>query len=72
MRCGAPVIASNATSLPEVVGLDDALFDPRDPQSLKAKLLQVLENPTFKEKLRSHGMQQQNFPGTKLRSIHCM
>lgn len=59
MRCGAPVIASNATSLPEVVGLDDALFDPRDPQSLKAKLLQVLENPTFKEKLRSHGMQQQ-------------
>ena len=35
MRCGAPVIASNATSLPEVVGLDDALFDPRDPQSLK-------------------------------------
>ncbi len=28
MRCGAPVVASNCTSLPEVVGLKDALFDP--------------------------------------------
>src|SRR5690554_798432 len=28
MRCGAPVIGSNTSSLPEVIGWQDALFDP--------------------------------------------
>ena len=28
MACGAPVITSNSTSLPEVIGLDEAMFDP--------------------------------------------
>lgn len=30
-----PAIASNTSSLPEVVGCDDYLFDPTDPQSIK-------------------------------------
>src|SRR5208283_3120997 len=29
MACGAPVIGANTASLPEVIGLHEALFDPR-------------------------------------------
>lgn len=58
MACGAPVIASNTSSLPEVVGLDDALFDPLNPASIAAKLQQVLTDSTFRERLVEHGMEQ--------------
>jgi glycosyltransferase involved in cell wall biosynthesis len=34
MRCGAAVVAGNATSLPEVVGEAGVLFDPEDPAAL--------------------------------------
>jgi glycosyltransferase involved in cell wall biosynthesis len=34
MRCGAAVIAGNASSLPEVVGEAGVLFDPEDPPAL--------------------------------------
>ncbi len=34
MACGAPVLASNTTSLPEVVGRPDAMFDPEDPAEM--------------------------------------
>jgi len=34
MACGAAVIASNTSSLPEVVGYQDALFDPCDDDAL--------------------------------------
>jgi glycosyltransferase involved in cell wall biosynthesis len=34
MKCGAPVIAGNASSLPEVVGGAGLLFDPEDPADL--------------------------------------
>ena len=58
MACGAPVIASNASSLPEVVGLDEALFDPLNPASIANSLQQVLEDRGFRERLISHGLQQ--------------
>lgn len=34
MACGTPVVCSNATSLPEVVGDAALLFDPRSPEAL--------------------------------------
>ncbi len=58
MACGAPVIASNASSLPEVVGLDEALFDPLNPDSIANSLQQVLEDRGFRERLVSHGLGQ--------------
>lgn len=54
MKHGAPVIASNATSIPEVVGLESALFDPFDTASISAKLLEGLSNEAFREELRTH------------------
>ncbi|WP_305464055.1 glycosyltransferase family 4 protein [Photobacterium leiognathi] len=37
MHCGAPVIASNSSSLPEVLGCDAALFDPLDDTEMSRK-----------------------------------
>ena len=58
MACGAPVIASNTSSLPEVVGWEDALFDPFDITSIASKLTQVLIDSDFRGKLIAHGLQQ--------------
>jgi glycosyltransferase involved in cell wall biosynthesis len=55
MACGAPVIASNTSSLPEVIGRADATFDPADPASIAACLCRVLENPAFRAELAAHG-----------------
>ncbi|MDD2768536.1 MAG: glycosyltransferase family 1 protein [Methylococcus sp.] len=58
MACGAPVIGANTSSLPEVIGLDEALFDPHDVKAITAKLAQVLEDDDFRAGLRAHGLQQ--------------
>jgi glycosyltransferase involved in cell wall biosynthesis len=58
MACGAPVIGSNTSSLPEVIGLADALFDPFDVASISQKLAQTLKNEHFRDSLRRHGLRQ--------------
>jgi glycosyltransferase involved in cell wall biosynthesis len=58
MQCGAPVVASSTSSLPEVVGLDEALFDPMDVQSISAKMAQALSDEGLRERLIAHGKQQ--------------
>lgn len=44
MQCGTPVIASNTTALPEVVGDAGILVDPRDTEAVSAAMLSVLQN----------------------------
>lgn len=58
MACNAPVIGSNTTSIPEVIGCEDALFDPRDLSSMASKLEQALIDDAFRERLKKHGIQQ--------------
>ena len=58
MSCGAPVIASNTTSLPEVVGCEDALFDPDSAESIAGKIEEVLTDEVFRNKLI--GLQQKH------------
>lgn len=55
MACGAPVIASNTSSLPEVVGRDDALFDPRSDARIVEKMAQALKDSAFRRDLAEHG-----------------
>lgn len=45
MARGVPVLAADATALPETVGDAGLLFDPDDPAELAAKLGGVLEHP---------------------------
>lgn len=54
MRCGAPVIAANTSSLPEVIGQEDALFDPYSEESIAAKITEVLTNDSFRKDLILH------------------
>lgn len=58
MQCGAPVVASNTSSLPEVVGLDEALFDPMDANAISKKMAQALSDEGFRQRLIAHGKQQ--------------
>jgi glycosyltransferase involved in cell wall biosynthesis len=58
MACGTPVIGSNSTSIPEVIGLDEAMFDPRRPEAIAAKMAEVLGDPAFGARLRTHGRTQ--------------
>lgn len=54
MACGAPVIGSSTTNLPEVIGLDEALFDPYDVQSIAERLRQALTDTSYLNRLREH------------------
>jgi glycosyltransferase involved in cell wall biosynthesis len=58
MACGAPVIAANASSLPEVVGNTDALFDPLDVSSITRKMVQALDDDEFRSDLARKGLEQ--------------
>lgn len=57
MSCGAPVIGSNASSLPEVIGLNEALFNPFDVEAISQKIAQVLRSDSLRARLREHGLQ---------------
>jgi glycosyltransferase involved in cell wall biosynthesis len=58
MKCGRAVIASNTSSLPEVVGKSDALFDPFDQESITKKIEQVLTDASFRKALEQHSIEQ--------------
>ncbi|GAA3957697.1 glycosyltransferase [Allohahella marinimesophila] len=58
MACGAPVIAANTSSLPEVVGLPEALFDPFDALAIASKMSEVLDGGAFRTRLIKHGLKQ--------------
>lgn len=58
MACGRAVIGSNCSSLPEVIGRSDALFNPRNDEAIAEKIQQVLLNPEFKLSLELHAVEQ--------------
>ena len=55
MACGAPVIAANNSSLPEVVGREDALFDASRDESVTDLLHKVLTHDAFRSELAEYG-----------------
>ncbi|MCJ7602528.1 MAG: glycosyltransferase family 4 protein [Desulfobulbaceae bacterium] len=52
MRCGAPVIGSNTSSIPEIIGCREALFDPHSPQDMAQKISRCLSDNAFLDKLQ--------------------
>jgi len=54
MSCGAATIGSNTTSIPEVIGREDALFDPYDAKSIAKKIEEVLSKKDFWHSLKEH------------------
>jgi glycosyltransferase involved in cell wall biosynthesis len=57
MASGAPIVASNATSIPEVVGDAGLLCDPRDVGALARAVRRVLDEPELAAQLRARGVE---------------
>lgn len=51
MKCGAPVIGANTSSIPEVIGLERALFDPHSVQAITDKMSEALTDAAFRVEL---------------------
>ncbi|WP_175763259.1 glycosyltransferase [Burkholderia ambifaria] len=58
MRCGAPVIGANTSSVPEVIGWDDALFDPKSGDAIAHQMQRGLTDDSYRQALIEHGKRQ--------------
>lgn len=58
MACGTPVITSNTTSLPEVVGNAGVLIDPWNVEELGNAMLKVISDDKLKQELKERGLKQ--------------
>ncbi len=58
MACGAPTIAADNSSLPEVMGRTDALFSLKAPDAMRDKIVEALKSDAFNRSLREHGPRQ--------------
>jgi glycosyltransferase involved in cell wall biosynthesis len=57
MACGTPVVASNVSSLPEVVGDAALLVDPYNVEELAEAMYRVLTEQELHEQLRRKGLE---------------
>ncbi|HEY9855277.1 MAG TPA: glycosyltransferase family 1 protein, partial [Stenomitos sp.] len=58
MLCGAPVVASRSSSIPEVVGTAALTFDPADTREFCQQLDRALGDAALRERMRSDGLVQ--------------
>ena len=58
MACGAAVVTSNVTSLPEVVGEAGVMVDPTDTAALGRALQHTLEDEPLRQRLRQRAVLQ--------------
>ncbi len=56
MKCGAPVITGDRTSLPEVVGDAGLMVDPFDVDALAAAINRVISDSTLRAELTAKGL----------------
>ncbi len=56
MACGTPVITSNVSSLPEVVGEAGLTVDPMDSKGLAEAMNQVLGDEALRQSMRERGL----------------
>jgi glycosyltransferase involved in cell wall biosynthesis len=56
MACGTPVITSNVSSIPEVVGDAGILIDPYNTTEIARAIASVLNNEELRESLRTSGL----------------
>lgn len=57
MACGTPVIASNNSSLPEVVGEAGVLVDPHSTEEMSGAIGRVLSDPDLRSRLSAKGFE---------------
>ncbi len=57
MRCGTPVVAARAASMPEIAEGAARLVDPLDAQDIACGVTDVLNSPTLQSEMREQGLQ---------------
>ncbi len=57
MKCGAPVIVGNSTSLPEVVGDAALTVDPYDVDAIGSAIDRIMKDSSFRKELRVKGLE---------------
>ncbi|MCR5002761.1 MAG: glycosyltransferase family 4 protein [Bacteroidales bacterium] len=57
MACGAPVVASNTSAIPEILGDGALLVNPRDPAEIASALLSLETDASFRKKVSDYGLQ---------------
>ncbi|MDO8512088.1 MAG: glycosyltransferase family 1 protein [bacterium] len=57
MACGTPVVCSNATSLPEVVGDAGLLHDPTDVEGFATSITRILTDTNYSAELSRKGLE---------------
>jgi glycosyltransferase involved in cell wall biosynthesis len=71
MACGAPVVASNVSSLPEVVGDAGVLVRPRDVAAIAAAMATVATDAALRGELRVRGLERaRRFTMTRVADEH--
>lgn len=58
LACGTPVLTSNTTSLPEVVGDAALTVDPLDTDAIADALLRIVSDSVLRDELRTRGLAQ--------------
>ena len=56
MACGCPVVSSDRTACPEVVGTAGLLVDPEDETAIAAAIARVLDDEALRVDLRERGL----------------
>jgi glycosyltransferase involved in cell wall biosynthesis len=57
MKCGAPVIVGDRTSLPEVVGDAALAVDPFDIEAIAGAIMRLIDDPALRTELSVKGLQ---------------
>jgi glycosyltransferase involved in cell wall biosynthesis len=56
MLCGTPVVASNCTSIPEVLGDAAVLLNPTSIPDWKTVVHQLMTNPQYRQEMIEKGL----------------
>jgi len=60
MKCGTPVLASNCSSIPEIIDREDLLFDPDDSKKLSEKMQWMLADNELRQSISEWGIKKAN------------
>jgi len=57
MACGCPVVSSNRSSMPEILGEAALFFNPNDIKEMSQAIRQMLEDEKLRNNLRQKGLE---------------
>jgi glycosyltransferase involved in cell wall biosynthesis len=58
MACGTPVLSSNTSSMPEVLGNAAIYFNPSNVNEMSDKIIEIIKKPELQNEMAEKGLQQ--------------